>query len=84
MRCEIIKNECLVPENNCSNCEIARKAVKKETEDYLRRNCVAIPSFKTVKGTSKIDGSGTIYTVWFQTPIAEVANGHLKVEKHDL
>ncbi len=81
MRCEIIKAECSVLNNDCSNCGHARKALKSATKEYLERNNAVIPNFTVDKSTSTKDGSGTIYSMWFGNPIAEIANGNLKVEE---
>lgn len=84
MKCEIIGTACPMIKNDCSNCGQAKEALEKATEEYLRRNNVVIPNFKIENGTSIEDGSGTIYSMWFGNPIAEIASGHLKVAKHGL
>ncbi|KKQ56741.1 MAG: hypothetical protein US75_C0003G0028 [Candidatus Woesebacteria bacterium GW2011_GWC1_38_13] len=84
MRCEIIKSECSVLDNNCSSCGHARKALETATKEYLERNNVVIPNFTVAKSTSTKDGSGTIHSMWFGNPIAEVANGNLKVDEQSL
>lgn len=84
MKCEVIKSECPVLDNNCSDCKGARKALETATKKYLERNNVVIPNFTVAKGTSTKDGSGTIYSMWFGNPIAEVAKGNLKVEEQGL
>jgi len=84
MLCEIIQSECVVKGYDCANCDFARGALKKATEEYLNNNFVVIPNYQIIKSTHKEDGTGTIYSSWFQNIIAEVAKGKLKVVDRDL
>lgn len=84
MKCEIINAACPMIKNDCSNCKAAREELEKATREYLESSNAAIPNFEVKNGVSSEDGSGTIYSMWFGNPIAEIAGGHLKVAKHDL